>query len=107
MSQDKHNTTRQPLGCLVLLTRTYQPNHIEERIFFLSDRSQNHTPFASFEEYLGVHPAYPYKADIEVLAYYPDQHPADISNHYGHHQTTGVTLFPYPYDTNPEGPTQP
>jgi hypothetical protein len=42
-----------------------------------------------------------------VLAYYPDQHPADISHHYGYHQTTGVTLFPYPYDTNPEGPTQP
>jgi hypothetical protein len=41
-----------------------------------------------------------------VLAYYPDQHPEDIEAHYGHHQPTRVTLFPYPYDTNPERPDQ-
>ena len=108
MSQDKHNTTRQPLGCVVLLIRTYFTNHTEERIFFLNDRpARAFTPFTCFEGYLGVHPAHPYKADTEVLAYYPDQHPADISHHYGHSLTTGVTLFPHPYDTSPEGPTQP
>jgi hypothetical protein len=107
MDQDKHNTTRRPLGCIVVLIRTYQPNHIEEHIWFLNDQTHYHTPFTCFEEYLGVSPTHAGKSDYEVLAYYPDQHPADISNHYGHSPTTRVTLFPYPYDTNPEGPTQP
>jgi len=106
MTQNKLNTHRQPLGCIVMLIRAHQSNHIEERILFMPDRNSYHTPFTCFEEYLGVHPAQPYKVDTEVLAYYPDQHPEDIEAHYGHHQPTRVTLFPYPYDTNPERPDQ-
>lgn len=103
MSQDKPNTHRQPLGCIVMLIRTYQPNHIEERILFLGDRNSYHTPFTCFEEYLGVHPSTAFKSDHEVLAYYPNQHPRDIEAHYRRSPTTNTTLFPYPYDTNPEG----
>lgn len=100
MDQQYH---RPPLGCIVVLTRTYQPNHIEERILFLGDRHIHTTPFSFFEEYLGVHPASSRKAEHEVLAYYPDQHPKDILAHYGRNARTGVTLFPYPYDNTPEG----
>jgi hypothetical protein len=100
MDQQYH---RQPLGCIVVLIRTYQSNHIEERVVFLSDRSQYSTPLTYFEEYLGVHPLTALKSDHEVLAYYPDQHPEDIIAHYGRHPRKGTTLFPYPYDNTPEG----
>jgi len=102
MSQDKPNTHRQPLGCVVVLKRTYFSNHIEECIVFCRDRDTSATPFRCFEAYIGVHPFQPHKVDTEVLAYYPDQHPEDIEAHYAHSRTTGVTLFPYPYDNTPE-----
>jgi len=106
MDQQYHEAHRQPLGCVVMLRRTYYSNHREEHIMFVADRHQHCSPFICFEEYLGVHPTHAHKVDTEVLAYYPNQHPYDVETHYGHSRTTHVTSFPYPYDTNPERPDQ-